>query len=83
VLKWKRNKPDDFPDFEESHFVPVKDDATATHRESRLASKLAWYHPVPGAAWWRQETGPYPGFQKPPYVRRADRNIPAGTVPME
>jgi len=27
--------------------------------------------------------GSYPGFQRPPYVRRTDRNIPEGTIPLE
>jgi uncharacterized protein YrrD len=83
VLKTERKDPDEFPDFEETHFVPVSDDGTSTYRDGRPASKVAWYYPVPNAAWWRLEMGSYPGFQKPPYVRRTDRNIPEGTVPVE
>lgn len=83
ALKLGRDNPADFPDFEETHFVPVKDDGTSTYENGRPASKLAWYHPVPNAAWWRPEMGSYPGFQRPPYVRRTDRNIPDGTVPLE
>jgi len=83
VLKAQRDDPDDFPDFEEIHFVPVRDDGTSSYEDRRPASKLAWYYPVPSAAWWRLEMGSYPGFQRPPYVRRTDRNIPEGTIPLE
>jgi uncharacterized protein YrrD len=83
VLKAERNASYDYPDFEETHFVPVKDDETSSYQDRRPASKLAWYHPVPNAAWWRLEMGSYPGFKRPPYVRTTDRSIPEGTVPVE
>jgi uncharacterized protein YrrD len=83
VLKEDRQDPDDFPDFEETHYVPVEDARTSEKDGSGELSTLAWYFPVPGGAWWRARNFLYPGIPKPPYVRKTEMNIPDGTVPLE
>jgi uncharacterized protein YrrD len=83
VLDSKRETPDDYPDFEETHYIPAKDKRPETPGDDSETSKLAWYYPMPRAAWWRLEMGSYPGYGEPPYVRRTDRNIPEGKVPLE
>jgi uncharacterized protein YrrD len=83
VLKVGPQDPDDFPDFEETHFIPVKETETFEKRGKKGLSQLAWYYPLPGGAWWHTRMGAYPGYPKPPYVRRTELNIPEGTVPLE
>jgi uncharacterized protein YrrD len=83
VLKAGPRDPDDFPDFEEPHFIPVKETETFEKRGKEGLSALAWYYPFPGGAWWHTRMGAYPGYPKPPYVRRTELNIPEGTVPLE
>jgi uncharacterized protein YrrD len=83
VLKEGPRDPDDFPDFEETHFIPVKETESFETRGKEGLSALAWYYPFPGGAWWHTRMGAYPGYAKPPYVRRTELNIPEGTVPLE
>ncbi|MGD8654100.1 MAG: PRC-barrel domain-containing protein [Desulfobacterales bacterium] len=83
LLKEGRQDPDDFPDFEETHYVPVKDDRMAADDGSGGRDPLAWYYPLPGGAWWQTKNFTYPGMSKPVYVRRTDVNIPDGTVALE
>jgi uncharacterized protein YrrD len=83
VLKEGPQDPDDFPDFEKTHFIPVEEARTPEKRGSKGLSLLAWYYPLPGGAWWHTRMGAYPGYPKPPYVRRTELNIPDGTVPLE
>lgn len=83
VLKEGPQEPDDFPNFEETHFVPVEDAATPEDDGSGGLSSLAWYYPLPGGAWWHTRMGAYPGYPEPPYVRRTELNIPDGTIPLE
>jgi sporulation protein YlmC with PRC-barrel domain len=83
LLKEGRQDPDDFPDFEETHYVPVKEDRTAAGQSSGGRDPLAWYYPLPGGAWWRARNFDYPGMPKSPYVRKTELNIPDGTVALE
>lgn len=83
VLKEGPQDPDDFPDFEETHFVPVEETEASEKYGTEGLSTLAWYYPLPGGAWWRARNFLYPGISKPPYVRKTEMNIPDGTVPLE
>jgi uncharacterized protein YrrD len=83
VLKESGQDPDDFPDFEETHYVRVEDERTSEEYGSKGLNPLAWYYPVPGSAWWRARNFIYPGIPKSPYVRKTELNIPEGTVPLE
>lgn len=83
LLKEGRQDSDDFPDFEETHYVPVNDERTAAEHGSGGRNPLAWYYPLPGGAWWRARNFTHPGMSKPSYVRRTDVNIPDGTVALE
>ena len=83
VLKEGGQDPNDFPDFEETHYVPVEDTRTSEKHGSGGLKALAWYYPVPGRAWWRARSFVYPGIPKPPYVRKTEVNIPDGTVALE
>jgi uncharacterized protein YrrD len=83
LLKEGRQDPDDFPDFEETHYVPLRNGGTAADHGSGGRDPLAWYYPLPGGAWWRTRNFTYPGMSKPSYVRRTDTNIPKGTVALE
>ena len=83
VLKEGTGDPDDFPDFEESHYIPAEEAESFAKRNMGAARPLAWYYPLPGGAWWRRRMGGYPGYPEPAYVRRTETNIPEGTVPLE
>jgi sporulation protein YlmC with PRC-barrel domain len=83
VLKEGPADPDEFPDFEETHYVPIDQAAPYAKRDLGGLRPLAWYYPLPGGAWWRRRMGGYPGYPDPPYTRRTELNIPEDTVPLE
>jgi uncharacterized protein YrrD len=83
VLKEGQLDLDDFPNFEETHYVPVEEAGGSEESGHDGLDKLAWYYPVPGGAWWRQRSLANPGISKPPYVRKTEVNIPEGTVALE
>lgn len=83
LLKEGWQDPDDFPDFEQTHYVPVENDRMDAKPGAAGQNPLAWYYPLPGSAWWRARNFSYPGFPKSPYVRRTELNIPEGTVALE
>jgi uncharacterized protein YrrD len=82
-LKEGCDDPNEFPDFEETHYIPVEETGGSEARGHDGLDKLAWYYPVPGGAWWRQRSLANPGISKPPYVRKTEVNIPEGTVALE
>jgi uncharacterized protein YrrD len=47
VLKQGRDDPDEFPDFEETHYVPVEDANSAAKPGSGDLGALAWYYQRP------------------------------------
>lgn len=83
VLKEGLEDPDNFPEFEESHYVPAEEAEPFVKRNIGGAKPLAWYYPLPGGAWWRKRMGGYPVYPEPAYVRRTEMNIPDGTVLLE
>jgi len=83
LLKEGPADPDDFPDFEETHYIPIEQTEAYAERDFGGIRPLAWYYPLPGGAWWRRRMGGYPGYPEPPYARRTELNIPDGTVPLE
>lgn len=87
ILKSGPTKPDDFPDFEKTHYVPIDQARTYTERGTSGPTPgpkpLAWYYPLPGGAWWRRRMGGYPGYPDPPYTHRTELNIPENSVPLE
>jgi uncharacterized protein YrrD len=84
ILKKGQLDLDDIPNFEEPHYVPVKETGMSEERGHGGLEKLAWYYPVPGSAWWRQRSfDNRRRISKPPYVRKTEVNIPEGTVALE
>ncbi|MEE4112535.1 MAG: PRC-barrel domain-containing protein [Desulfobacteraceae bacterium] len=83
VLKEGPGDPEDFPDFEETHYIQAQESGKFANRELGGIRPLAWYYPLPGGAWWRSGMGVYPGYPQPPYMRKTELNIPDGTVPLE
>lgn len=84
ILKEGREDPDNFPDFEETHYVRLEEAGSSPGRDAEKLGQLAWYYPLPGGAWWSTRMGgTYPGYGQPPYVRKTKMNIPEGTVPLE
>jgi len=83
VLKVGPQAPDDFPDFEETHYVQAPESGPYAKRNLGGVRPLAWYYPLPGGPWWRAGMGGYPGYPQPPYLRKTEQNIPDDTVPLE
>jgi len=75
--------PDEFPDFEETHYIKALESGKFAKRELGGVKPLAWYYPLPGGAWWRMGMGAYPGYPQPRYLRKTELNIPDDTVPLE
>ena len=73
--------PDDLPDFEKTHYIAVHDVAGFRQTQPGYARPLAWYYSRPGVGWWG--LGGYPGYSKPAYVARTERNIPDDTIALE
>jgi len=75
LRKTKDELRDSLPDFEETHFVEL--------REGNLpfdqVDALYWYPPVGG--WWT--TGYIMGYSMPQDLLKADRNIPDDKVPLQ
>jgi uncharacterized protein YrrD len=82
-LKAGPGDPDEFPDFEETHYIQAPASGTFAKRELGGIKPLAWYYPLPRGAWWRTGMGVYPGYPQPPYIRKTELNIPDDTVPLE
>jgi uncharacterized protein YrrD len=83
TLKNGSTDPDEFPDYEETHYIPVQETTVPARGDFGGLRPLAWYYPLPGGAWWRRRMGGYPGYPKPPYAGRTELNIPDNTVPLE
>jgi uncharacterized protein YrrD len=81
VLKAGTEGPDELPDFEETHHVPVEDVASFRRERPEYNRPLIWYGPLGGIPWW--ERSAYPGYPRPAFVKRTDRNIPEGTIPLQ
>jgi uncharacterized protein YrrD len=81
ILKKAAGNPEEWPDFEETHHVPVDDMKPYRRRQPGYARPVMWYYSRPGFPWWG--TGPYPGYPSPRYVARTERNIPGDAVPLE
>ncbi len=77
VLKKDSGNLEDFPDFEETHYVPM--DQADPAEQAGLIRPMAWYYPFPGEGWW----GTYPGYGRPPFVVSTEKNIPEGTIPIK
>lgn len=83
ILKEGPEGTDSFPDFEETHYLPLEEGEASANRDPSRISPLTWYYPLPRSAWWRTQMGAYPGYPQPPYMRRTELNIPDDTVPLE
>ena len=81
LLKKTADNPDEFPDFEETQYIPVGGVEDFNERESEQARRLLWYHTRINVAWWGK--GLNPGRPKPLYVKKTRRNIPEGSIPLE
>ena len=82
VLKKGADKPDEFPNFEETHHIPVDHvKSFRLHRQDWAARQSIWHHPQPGIGWWGEVT--YPRYPKPEFTVQTERNIPPGTVALE
>lgn len=73
TLKPNGNSPDDYPRFEERHYVEPDKTELHTQYQQAFASPV-YYHPPLGVANWYGVVHPTPG------VPVHERNIPEGTV---
>lgn len=73
--------PDELPDFEENHHVLVEGVASFKQRQPAYERPFVWYGPLGGVPWRGMNV--YPGYPSPAFVKRTERNIPDGTIPLE
>jgi uncharacterized protein YrrD len=71
--------PEDLPDFEEAHYVPVERGPESPPGSAHWARPLLWYPPV-GSAW---PTGGVFRDDEQAYALKTRQNIPEGTVALE
>lgn len=76
-LKKEAGEGEDFPDFEETHYVQV--DQGGKGPDIPGARPIMWYFPYAGIAWW----GGLRGFPAPLYYDKTERNIPKDAVALE
>ncbi len=80
-LKKRHKKIGSLPYFEESQHIPVASSEEFRRRESAEARRLIWYHTRIHSPWWG--AGLNPSRPRPLYVKKTQRNIPEGTIPLE
>jgi uncharacterized protein YrrD len=81
VLKKRTTVPDEFPDFEETQYIPVGGVEEFRQRESEQAQRVIWYHTRINIPWWREAPSLRP--LKPLFIKKTQRNIPEDTIPLE
>jgi uncharacterized protein YrrD len=80
VLK-KTAEPDEYPEFDETHYVPNAGVEDFNRRQTDEARQLLWYHSAVKAPYLK--SAPYPVDHKPLYYKKTHRNIPDDAVALE
>lgn len=80
ILK-KTAEPDDYPEFEETHYIPNAGVEDFDRRQTDEARQLLWYHAAVNAPYLK--SSPYPSDHKPLYYKKTHRNIPDDAVALE
>lgn len=80
ILK-KTAAPDDYPEFDETHYIPNAGVEDFDRRQTDEARQLLWYHAAVKAPYLK--SSPYPSDHKPLYYKKTHRNIPDDAVALE
>ena len=80
ILK-KTAKPDDYPEFDETLYIPNAGVEDFDRRQTDEARQLLWYHAAVKAP--HLKSSPYPSGHKPLYYKKTHRNIPDEAVALE
>ncbi len=80
ILK-KTAEPDDYPVFDETHYIPNAGVEDFDRRQTDEARQLLWYHAAVKAPYLK--SSPYPSDHKPLYYKKTHRNIPDDAVALE
>jgi uncharacterized protein YrrD len=80
ILK-KTAEPDDYPEFDETHYIPNAGVEDFDRRQTDEARQLLWYHAAVKAP--HLKSSPYPSDHKPLYYKKTQRNIPEDAVALE
>lgn len=78
VLKTRFDLEDKWPDFEQYHYVRAENTGVYPEWRKGYAWPVVWYHPLAYLS-----PRDYPGYKRPKYITKTDRNIPEGTIPLE
>jgi len=81
TLKKTAPAPDDYPEFDETHYIPNPGVEDFEQRQTYEASQLLWYHAAVQAPFLK--SAPYPSPKEPLYYKKTDRNIPESAVVLE
>ncbi len=81
VILKKTAAPDDYPEFDETQYVPNGGVEDFNRRQTDEARQLLWYHSAVKAPYLK--SAPYPSSHKPLYYKKTHRNIPDDAVALE
>jgi uncharacterized protein YrrD len=81
VLKETAAAPDDYPEFDETHYIPNAGVEDFDQRQTDEARQLLWYHAAVKAPFLK--SAPYPSPKKPLFYKETHRNIPEDAVALE
>lgn len=81
TLLKKTAEPEDYPEFDETQYIPNGGVEDFNRRQTDEARQLLWYHAVVKAPYLKSL--PYRSDHKPLYYKKTHRNIPDDAVPLE
>jgi len=81
VLKETAAASDDYPEFDETHYIPNAGVEDFDRRQTEEARQLLWYHAAVKAPFLKSAS--YPSPKKPLYYKKTHHNIPEDAVALE
>lgn len=81
VILKKAAAPEDYPQFDETQYIPNAGVEDFNRRQADEARQLLWYHAAVKAPYLK--SSPYPSQYKPLYYKEKHRNIPDDAVALE
>jgi len=75
ILKKTHEEVEDMPEFEETHYVPLKIESREG-KEKKIVTPLYWYPPIGTPI-------DYYGYPIRPFYKETERHIPEGSIPLK
>jgi len=81
VILKKTAAPEEYPEFEQTQYIPNAGVEDFNRRQADEARQLLWYHAAVKAPYLK--SSPYPSQYKPLYYKEKHRNVPDDAVALE